>query len=68
MQQVPVSVPSPVNFKDWMKQTDEAISRWLHGFTSENLPDCCYRDRYEDGLLPREAAIKAVRNLNSNLL
>lgn len=48
-------------FPEWMKAVDEIIERRL-GLSSADLPDCCYRDWYDEGVSPLTAAVRAIRN------
>jgi len=48
-------------FEEWMKEVDHQISIATY-MTSADLPDCCYRDWYDDGVTPKAAAKKAIRN------
>lgn len=49
-----------MSFDDWMKRVDAHIAKRF-GLTSADLPDCCYRDWYCDGMGPVSAAKKAIR-------
>jgi hypothetical protein len=49
------------DFALWMAEVDAILAR-KHLLTSEDLPDCCYRDWQEDGLTPAQAATRAVRS------
>ena len=40
-------------FDEWMKEVDEALEAEF-GFPSEDLPDLCYMDYYDDELPPSE--------------
>ena len=50
---------------------EEAFSKWMGkvnarliektGMTSEDLPDCCYRDWFDDGMQPRSAAAQVIK-------
>ena len=46
-------------FQEWMARVDAVLAEQA-GLLSEDLPDCCYRDWYDDGLKPWEAAEKAL--------
>jgi len=48
------------SFEAWMQKTDAALVRRC-GMSSMDLPDCCYRDWYDDGVTPSEAAREAIR-------
>ena len=37
------------------------------GMTTDDLPDCCYRDWYEDGVTASSAAARAVRAVRDDL-
>jgi hypothetical protein len=50
-----------LTFELWMREVDKALER-IVGLSSADLPDVCYRDLYDDGAGPREAARIAVRN------
>jgi hypothetical protein len=47
-------------FEQWMKEVDNILARTV-GLTSLDLPDCCYRDWYDDGMTPKSAASKAKK-------
>lgn len=49
-----------VSFEAWMLAVDKLL-RLLVGVTSEDLPDCCYRDWYDDGVSAKSAARRALR-------
>ena len=44
-----------------MKQVNNNISK-LCGMISDDLPDCCYKDWYDDGVKPLSAARRAIKN------
>ena len=46
-------------FDIWMKKVDNAIGQAC-GLSSDDLADCCYRDWYEDGVTPSDAAQMAL--------
>jgi hypothetical protein len=48
-------------FEAWMQDVDNAVER-LTGMSTNDLPDVCYRDMFEDGVKPVSAARKAIRN------
>jgi hypothetical protein len=50
-----------MTFNAWMTAVDIEISNRVMGMTSSDLPDC-YADWHEDGLTPKAAAIRAIRN------
>jgi hypothetical protein len=43
------------NFNNWMHSVDVALEG-LCGMSYMDLPDKCYRDWFEDGIEPEEAA------------
>jgi hypothetical protein len=48
-------------FGEWMRRVDEIIyNRCYVG--AEDLPDCTYRDWYDDGMTPKKAAGRAIKN------
>lgn len=53
-----------LKFRDWMKKVDHAIQKRT-GLVSDDLPDCCYRDWFDDGVTPSNAASHAIRAANS---
>jgi hypothetical protein len=53
-----------LTFDAWMSAVDDALVRKT-GVSSADLPDWTYRDAYEDGLTPQEAADAAVENAMS---
>lgn len=44
-----------MTFQQWMRKVDGEIAKRC-GLSSGDLADQCYRDMYEDGLTPAEAA------------
>jgi len=50
-----------IPFSQWMRDVDKAISL-LVGLISDDLPDWCYRDAYDEGLSAKVAARKAIRS------
>ena len=47
-------------FDKWMKKVEGYVVE-LTGLSTDDLPDCCYYDWYEDGMAPKPAARKAMR-------
>ena len=47
------------SFEDWMERVNAALEG-VCGLSSEDLADCCYRDWYDDGTTPGDAAIMAL--------
>lgn len=52
-------VPDDLPFMQWMAQVDADLEALL-GVGSRDLADAPYRDYFEDGLTPREAADEVV--------
>jgi hypothetical protein len=52
-----------MTFDQWMDKVDRLVTAAL-GLSVHDLPDCCYRDWYDEGLTPRQAARRAIRNAN----
>ena len=50
-----------MTFEQWMQLVDKEINN-LTGLSSSDLVDCCYRDWYDDGVNPRAAARRAIKN------
>ena len=50
-----------MTFEQWMQKVNTAISNKI-GLTSDDLPDCCYRDWFDDGISPKSAATMALKN------
>ena len=47
------------DFGIWLKKVDSALARKC-GLTSDDLADCCYRDWYDSGVSPSDAAQMAL--------
>lgn len=47
-------------FEEWLRAVDAAISAKC-GLTHDDLPDCCYRDWYDDGVSAKSAAARAIK-------
>lgn len=47
-------------FESWMARVDAVLAGRV-GVSSADLPDCCYRDWYEDGWTVTQAAARAMR-------
>lgn len=52
-----------LNFDDWMKQVNKEVER-LSNLSSDDLPDCCYADWHKNGISPKAAAKRAIKNSN----
>ncbi|MBB2157350.1 hypothetical protein HLH33_13680 [Gluconacetobacter diazotrophicus] len=48
-----------LGFHGWLRAVDRAISRRI-GIGVFDLPDRCWRDAYDDQVLPRDAALEAL--------
>jgi hypothetical protein len=48
------------DYETWLRLVDEAIYARV-GLSLADLPDCCYRDLYDDGLRALAAARKVIR-------
>lgn len=51
---------SEAAFAAWMVKVNAALEKRC-GVSSDDLPDCCYRDWHEDGYSPSAAAREAIR-------
>lgn len=49
-----------LTFGQWMTLVDQIIVSKV-GVSSLDLPDCCYRDWYDDGATVKSAASRAIR-------
>lgn len=52
-----------LGFAAWMAAVEAHLDKTC-GLSSFDLPDCCYRDWFEDGVSPKRAAAKAMRAAN----
>jgi hypothetical protein len=59
--EVTTDASHPTDFDAWMEAVDNAVQTSC-GASVHDLPDCCYRDWFDDGLSPREAARLALEN------
>lgn len=48
-----------MSFEAWMKEVNKCLVK-MCGMCADDLPDCCYRDWYDDGFKPKEAAVMAI--------
>lgn len=53
------------SFDEWMKRVD-ALVQHAAGISVYDLPDCLYRDWYEDRLRPIRAAARALRRAGAD--
>jgi hypothetical protein len=49
-----------LTFEQWKQAVDDQCSR-MTGLSVDDLPDCPYRDWYENGITPLSAARMAIR-------
>ena len=50
-------------FEAWLEAVDAQVEA-LGGCSVHDLPDCLFADWYADGVSPRTAARRAIRNAN----
>lgn len=49
------------NFEQWLKEVNNAlIEKCSLGYM--DLPDCSYAQWFEDGITPKQAAARAIKN------
>lgn len=48
------------DFQDWMKKVDQEVAKSC-GLSVYDLPDCPFRDWYNFGISPRQAAKRAIK-------
>ncbi len=51
------------DFEHWLAKVDAAVEART-GMSLSDLPDCCFRDWYDDGVTPSAAAARVIRNAN----
>lgn len=51
----------PATFEEWLREVDREVIR-RSSLSLYDLPDCCYRDWYDDGMSVRSAASKSLKN------
>ena len=49
------------DFDKWMKSVDRAVET-IAGLSVHDLADCCFRDWFEGGYTPGQAAREALAN------
>ena len=49
------------SFTQWMRDVDALICKRT-GVFADDLPDCCYRQWYDDGYTVKHAASAAIKN------
>ena len=52
---------SSTAFRSWMRRVDQLLVDSL-GLDSQDLVDRCWRDMFDDGVSPREAASDIINN------
>jgi len=55
-----------LDFTEWMKAVDHWIDK-LAGVTADDLPDQSYRDWYDDGVGPKDAAMDTILNTTEEI-
>ena len=53
------------SFEEWMTEVDRLV--WFRGLSVYDLPDCCYRDWYDDRVRPIRAANRALKNAGGDV-
>lgn len=56
-----MSTPAEYEFKCWLRQMDEFVWQTV-GCSIDDLPDVCLHDWFDDGMKPKTAAVRAIRN------
>ena len=54
-------------FDEWMEQVD-LVAREIAWCSVHDLPDCAFRDMYNDGAEPAEAALEALKEAGFTVL
>lgn len=55
-------MPKPkLTYDEWYEKIDSFIGEWI-GLGVDDLPDMNYRDMYDQGDSPRDAALAAMEN------
>jgi hypothetical protein len=49
-----------MTFDEWMAEVDNAVER-IAGMSVHDLPDCCFRDWFDDDVKPVSAARRSIR-------
>ena len=49
-------------FEQWMQEVNQEVEKKI-GLDTSHLPDCPYRDWYENRMGPKAAATKAIKNM-----
>lgn len=53
------------SFEQWFRAVDKFVG--YRGLSVYDLPDCCYRDWYDNRLRPIRAANRALRNAGGDV-
>jgi hypothetical protein len=48
-------------FEEWMVEVNKVVETKV-GLGTDDLPDCCYRDWYDNGVSVKSAAARAIRS------
>jgi hypothetical protein len=48
-------------YDEWMAEVNRIVGEKV-GLSTDDLPDCCYRDWYDNGVSARAAASRAIKN------
>ena len=54
-------ITTDYGFETWMRRVNAVVVSKT-GCSVHDMPDCCFRDWYDDGMGPVAAAKKAIRN------
>ena len=55
-----------LTFETWEKAVDREVANRLCGLGKDDLPDCPYREWYDDGVTPNSAARMAIARADGN--
>jgi len=51
-----------MSWQEWINKVDSKVYATI-GCSVFDLPDCCLRDWFEDGISPTEAAMRAIEDI-----
>lgn len=54
--------PERKPFDVWFAKVNSAVEAETGGLSVNDLPDCCFRDWFDDGVKPEAAAKRALKN------
>lgn len=54
-----------MTFETWMITVNDLVESMVY-VSTEDLPDCCYRDWFDEGITPLQAARRAIKRVNSS--